>query len=133
MSTGRFCWVDLAATDASGAMEFYRQLFGWTSHPQEANGGVFTRLRLAGQDVGSLYQLQREHIAQGAPSHWTPYVQVDDLAAAARRVEALGGQVLVQPFLVSGVARIALIADAVGAPLGLWEPLEADGEDGGTG
>jgi len=49
---GRFCWLDLAATDADSAKNFYEKLFGWTSHEQPANGGSFTRLRLSGQDVG---------------------------------------------------------------------------------
>jgi predicted enzyme related to lactoylglutathione lyase len=44
--TGQFCWLDLAASDADSAKLFYRKLFGWTSHEQQANGGSFTRLRL---------------------------------------------------------------------------------------
>ena len=35
----------------------------------------------------------------------------------------LGGSVIVSPFEVSGIARIALIADAVGAQIGLWETV----------
>jgi uncharacterized protein len=119
--TGRFGWVDLAATDAGRAQTFYAAMFGWTAHKQPANGGEFTRLRLAGREVGSLYQMNRRLLDQGARSHWTPYVRVDDAAQAARRAEALGGMVLVRPFEVEGVARIAVILDAVGAQLGLWE------------
>jgi Predicted enzyme related to lactoylglutathione lyase len=48
---GQFCWLDLAATNADRAKTFYRKLFGWTSHEQQANGGSFTRLRLSDQDV----------------------------------------------------------------------------------
>ena len=120
---GRFCWVDLAATDAASASQFYGRLFGWTPLEQHANGGVFTRLRSGGQDVGSLYQLQRQAIERGASSHWTPYVRVDDVDDAARRASEIGGMVLVQPFTVEGVARIAIIADPVGAQLGLWGAL----------
>jgi predicted enzyme related to lactoylglutathione lyase len=54
-------------------------------------------------------------------SHWTPYVRVNDIEHAARRAAQIGGEVVVEPFLVSGVARIALILDAVGAVVGLWE------------
>jgi len=127
--TGQFFWVDLAATDAGRAQAFYGQMFGWTAESQAANGGVFTRLKLDGRDIGSLYQLQSREIEAGAPSHWTPYVLVDDLEAATRRARELGGEVLVDPFLVEGVARIALILDAVGAPLGLWEPLAPDADE----
>ncbi len=123
---GRFCWVDLAATDAGDAKRFYERLFGWTSHEQMENGGFFTRLKLGNRDVGSLYQLRHAQIEYGVPSHWTPYIRVDDVEAAVRRAERCGGQVLVKPFAISSTARIALILDAVGAPIGLWQPLDGD-------
>lgn len=41
--------------------------------------------------------------------------------ALAPRIAALGGRILVAPFEVEGIARIALIEDAVGAVLGLWQ------------
>lgn len=125
-AAGRFCWVDLAATDAARAKEFYRQLFGWTSFEQSVNGGRFTRMRLSDQEVGSIYQLKRAYLDQGARSHWTPYVWVDDVADAARRVASCGGKVIVRPFVVSGIAQIALIQDSVGAQIGLWGPVETN-------
>jgi predicted enzyme related to lactoylglutathione lyase len=125
-NAGRFCWVDLAATDAARAKAFYSQLFGWTSREQPANGGSFIRMRRSGQDVGSLYQLSRDHLDRGVPSHWTPYIRVDDVGDAAWRATTFDGKVIVRPFEVSGVARIALIQDSVGAHFGLWEPVEAN-------
>ncbi len=122
-ATGRFCWLDLAATDADRAKTFYREMFGWTADEQAAGGGLFTLLRQAGQDIGSIYQLNRAHLEHGVPSHWTPYVRVDGVEAAAARAAMLGGEIIVNPFTVPGVARIALIVDAVGATVGLWEPL----------
>jgi len=126
---GRFCWIDLAASSAARALDFYAGMFGWTAMPQVANGGVFTRLAHDGRSVGSLYQLQRRLIDDGVPSHWTPYVRVADAAAALSRAVALGGRAVVRPFAVPGIARIALVADAVGAPIGLWQSLRqaADG------
>ena len=123
---GQFCWLDLAASDVGGAKEFYARLFGWTSHEQLANGGSFTRLRLSNQDVGSVYQLTSALLENGMPSHWTPYVRVGDVNDAVRNAVRLGGTVVVDPFAVTGVARIALILDSVGAMVGLWEPMEAN-------
>jgi predicted enzyme related to lactoylglutathione lyase len=122
---GQFCWVDLAASDAGRAKDFYGRLFGWTSHDRAANGGVFTCLRSAGADVGSLYQLQKAHLERGVPSHWTPYIRVADMDETVRRAVALGGEAVVLPFVVAGVARIALILDSVGALVGLWQPIDA--------
>jgi len=120
---GRFCWVDLATTDASAAISFYAQLFGWTAHEQRANGGSFTRLRLGSRDVGSLYQLSRAAIEAGMPSHWTPYIRVDDVDDAVAQAASIGGEAIIPPVVVSGVARIALIRDPAGAHVGLWGPL----------
>ena len=89
-----------------------------------SNGGYFTRLQMAGRDLGSLYQLRPEYLDEGVPSHWTPYVRVDDVDQAATRAVALNGEVIGQPFDGAGVARIALILDAVGARVGLWQPLQ---------
>lgn len=128
VSPGRFCWLDLAATDATSATLFYHRLFGWTSREQPANGGHFTRLQFSGQDVASLYQLRRDLLGLGAQSHWTPYVRVLDVADTARRASEMGGAVIVRPFEVSGIARIALIVDAVGAQVGLWESIGGDSD-----
>jgi len=130
---GRFCWLDLAASDANSAKAFYGKLFGWTSHEQPANGGSFTRLRLSDQDVGSLYQLREVLLDHGMPSHWTPYVRVSNVEDAVRRAIRLGGTTIADPFVVSGIARIALIQDSVGALIGLWEPIELNMKVNGHG
>ncbi len=126
---GQFCWLDLAASSADRAQEFYARMFGWRAQQRAANGGAYTRFQLGERDVGSVYQLQRRHIDGGVPSHWTPYVRVANADAAAWRAVSLGGEAVIRPFLIPGVARIALILDAVGAPIGLWEPV-AEGDHG---
>lgn len=120
---GAFCWLDLAASDAAVAKQFYAQAFGWAFFEQRANGGRFTCCRVGGQDIGSLYQLKRAQLEHGVPSHWTPYIRVERVDATARHVVTLGGRLVVGPFDVAATARIALIEDTVGALVGLWEPL----------
>ena len=118
-----FCWHDLAAADAPAARRFYGAVFGWSAAVQRANGGSFLRLRSGRSDIGSLYPLSRAQLDAGVPSHWTSYVRVDDVDAAARRVQDAGGRLLVTPFAVDGTAVIAVIADPAGAMLGLWQDL----------
>lgn len=124
LAPGTFCWLDLAARDAALAKRFYAGAFGWTFEEQRANGGVFTRCHAGdagGRGVASLYQIRRAELDRGVPSHWTPYIAVADADAAARRAAGLGGRLVVAPFEVNGIARIALIEDAVGALVGLWQ------------
>ena len=120
---GRFCWVDLAATDAAHAVDFYTGLFGWNAREHRANGGSLVRLAHEGRDVGSLYQMRDTARRTGVASHWTPYVKVEDARAACERASELGGSLVVSPFTVDGMARIALVVDPVGAAFGLWEDL----------
>jgi uncharacterized protein len=93
-----------------------------------ANGGVFTRLQLGGREVGSVYQLQRAHLERGVPSHWTPYVRVDDVDATTLQTE-----VMIPPVVVADMARISIIVDPVGAHLGLWQPLQRPARRNGRG
>ena len=116
-----FCWHDLAAADAPAALGFYDAVFGWSAAVQRANGGSFFRLRSGQRDVGSLYRLSQAQLDAGVPSHWTSYVRVDDVRAAARRAHDAGGRVIVAPFAVDGTASIAVIGDPAGAMLGLWQ------------
>lgn len=120
---GTFCWLDLAASDAERAQRFYAQVFGWAFREQPVLGGHFTRCRLGSLDVGSLYQLAQAQLAHGVPSHWTPYLAVDRMDEALGRVASAGGRTIVVPFDVPDHARIALIEDAVGALVGLWQPI----------
>ena len=57
----------------------------------------------------------------------------DNVNHAVRRAVSLGGTVVANPFVVSGIARIALILDSVGALIGLWEPIELNMKANGHG
>jgi predicted enzyme related to lactoylglutathione lyase len=55
---------------------------------------------------------QRTH-----PDFWLSYVEVPDVDRCAARVPELGGQVLVRPTVIPGLARFAVTADPTGAIL----------------
>ena len=63
---GTFCWVDLATTDPEGAKAFYSALFGWNAVDMPVgDGSVYTLLRLNGDDVAALSEMQPDMRAQG--------------------------------------------------------------------
>jgi len=123
----RFCWFDLATAEAEVAKSFYAALFGWRTQDQKIGGGIFTQLALGETPIASLYQLNRRHLANGVPSHWTPYVAVLDIDDAAMRAESLGAQIVVKPFDVTGHARFCLIQDPAGALIGLRQQTDGNG------
>ena len=124
---GEFCWLDLAASDLASAKRFYANAFGWSFHERSANGGRFTLCQVGRHAIASLYPLRRVQLAQGVPSHWTPYVRVDSVDDSARQGESLGGKTLYGPQDIPGVGRFAVILDPQGAALNVitYAPRQA--------
>ena len=127
---GTFCWVDLATTDPAGAKAFYGALFGWEADDMPAGEGmVYTMLRLNGDYVAALYEMEAGQREQGVPPYWFHYVTVDDADAAAARARELGGTVQVEPFDVLDSGRMAIIQDPTGAIFATWQPRANIGAD----
>jgi uncharacterized protein len=126
--TGKFCWADLATTDPEAGKAFYSSLFDWEIEDMPIpGGGTYSMARVKGRYVGAVSAQMDEEKAQGVPPHWNVYVSVDDVDTYAKRAEAAGGTVLMQPFDVLDSGRTAVIADPTGAVFCMWQPQEHPG------
>jgi predicted enzyme related to lactoylglutathione lyase len=120
---GTFSWAELATSDAEAAKSFYTPLFGWSYEDNPiGDGQVYSMARREGKNVAALFTSEQ-------PPHWNCYVTVDSVDATAPRAEQLGGSVLMEPFDVMDVGRMAVIADPAGAALCLWEPRASIGAE----
>jgi uncharacterized protein len=120
---GTFCWVDLATTDPAGAKAFYGGLFGWEAEDMPAGeAGTYTMLRLHGDEVCALYEMDAARSEQGTPPHWFSYVSVEDADATASRARELGGTVYGEAFDVMDSGRMVIIQDPTGGVLAAWQP-----------
>ena len=118
---GTFCWADLGTPDDAAATRFYTALFGWRSEDRPMGPDAsYTMLKLGDRAVAALYRQDAGH--PGAAAHWLSYVSVASAGDAARTARELGGTVLMEPFDVLDVGRMALVQDPTGAVLALWEP-----------
>jgi hypothetical protein len=119
-AAGSFCWADLGTPDAAASKQFYTALFGWTAEDRPMGPGAsYTMLTLHGRAVAALYG---QEAALGAgPPHWLSYIAVTCVSDVARRARELGGSVLLEPFDVLDVGRMALIQDVTGAVVALWQ------------
>jgi predicted enzyme related to lactoylglutathione lyase len=126
--TGSFCWVELGTTDNEAAKTFYTQLFGWDfdDHPMGPDG-VYTMLKLDGKEVGGLYKLMPDMLAQGIPSHWMSYVAVTNADESAEKAKAAGSTIMNGPFDVYDLGRMAVIKDPTGAVFSIWQEKEHTG------
>lgn len=119
------CWVDTAQPDAQAAAEFYGGLFGWELEDQMPpdSPGQYFAARLDGREVAAI----GSHPEPGAPAVWQTYIWVENVNASAFKVQAAGGNVLVDPFDIPGAGRTAVCADPGGAVFSLWQAGEHRG------
>lgn len=117
--SGTISWTDLATTDIEGAKTFYGALFGWEFEPQIFEGElVYTMCTLNGLNVCGLGGTMGEE----QPACWNIYTCVENVDATAARITAQGGSIIAGPMDVFESGRMAFIADAQQAMLGLWQP-----------
>jgi hypothetical protein len=118
---GTFCWPELATTDAAGAKKFYGGLFGWDFADNDmGEGGTYTTLSLKGSQVGALYG-QKAEDQKRMPPHWSAYVAVESADQAASQAKQLGATLMMEPFDVVDLGRMAVVQDPTGAIFCLWE------------
>ena len=105
-STGKLVWFELPSADTEKARDFYGGLFGWTF---ESFGG---------QD----YQMTSGGAVYNDPSSsgLMAYFDVDDIDAAAARVQELGG-IAGDKQQIPGVGSYVRCADLDGNKFGLYE------------
>lgn len=118
---GTFCWAELETTDSAGAKAFYSALLGWTytDNPMGPDM-VYSMADVDGKVAGALYQDN----SGKKPSCWNTYVTVQSADASAAAAKEHGGTLLVEPFDVMTVGRMAVVQDPAGAVFCLWEPKD---------
>jgi hypothetical protein len=123
---GGFIWYELMTGDQDAAIAFYEKVVGWRAEDMtipEMGDYRYTILHApGGRGVGGLALIPDE-CADFMKPGWFGYVGVDDADAAAARIEAAGGRVLMTPADIPTVGRFAMAADPTGAPFYLLAPL----------
>lgn len=125
---GTFCWVELGTTDTDTAKTFYQGLFGWDF--QDTSGGpdmIYTMINLNDKELGGLYKMPSNMLAQGTPPHWLNYVAVANADEATAQAQAAGGTVMNGPFDVMEAGRMSVIKDPTGAVFAIWQGKEVPG------
>ncbi len=115
---GTPCWVDLIVKDVDQAASFYGELFGWDCQEGSAEAAGYRMCLLDGRPVAGIGPGPQKF---EMPSVWSTYLATDDADGTARRVMEEGGSLLIEPFDVLDVGRMAVGFDPSGSAFGLWE------------
>ncbi len=119
-STGSFCWDELLTTDAESAKSFYTNVFGWGAAPMDPeNPDFYTMFLRPDGKMGTGMMPMPEGVE--APSHWLPYVVVEDVEASAAKAQSLGATMHKAPDSIPGIGRFAVFADPLGAPFAIFK------------
>jgi hypothetical protein len=103
---------EIGCRDSTKTQEFYRAMFNWKI---EAFGPAAMIAPETGGVGGHISALGHE------PHHYTIiYVDVEDVAAALKKAESLGGKTLVPPVDIP-TGTFAWMQDPEGNTVGLWK------------
>ena len=121
---GAPCWVDLMSSDTDRSRAFYSELFGWEAQPpNEQFGGYFNFTKDGVLVAGGM----SSQPGQGVPDVWSVYLATDDAGRTLEAVTGHGGQVIVPAMPVGDLGTMAVVTDAGGAAIGMWQPGQHKG------
>jgi len=123
---GEWIWSSLLTSDPARSADFYKAVFGYEVYDLPSDDGA-QHVILASDDYAraAIHSLPPGH----RHPHWLNFVRVIDTQQATAQAVALGGRVLVEPFVDRHGGHVAVIADPYGAPVGLMEWTAADSEE----
>lgn len=121
---GAPCWMDLLTSDTAQAREFYASLFGWTAgEAAEQFGGYFMFFTDGAPVAGCMPKMP----GMEDKDTWGFYLSATDAKATVDKAIAHGGTLRVEPMDVADLGTQAVLNDATGARIGLWQPKSFPG------
>lgn len=123
---GRVIHFEIHCSDLDRAERFYADVFDWRIQHWEG-APIDYRLITTGADGepginGALTERQGEMDGQAVIAYVNT-IQTQDLAETARRIDASGGERVVQPNTIPGVGTVAYFKDTEGNLFGVLEPV----------
>jgi predicted enzyme related to lactoylglutathione lyase len=122
---GDFCWINMLTPEPAAARAFFGALLGWTYVEMP---GVGHRMRVAGRDIGAVFDLAGPNTPKGTPPLIGVMMKVDSADAATAKVTARGGSAK-PAFDVMDQGRMAVCHDPNGAEFDVWESKKSLGTD----
>jgi len=110
-------WYELITADPEAAQRFYESAIGWTIDARPM-AGMDYRLIVAenGENAGGVMRLDDRMKAGGAGPAWLFYIGVDDVDATVEKAGTAGAGVIMPPWTIDGIGRMALLHDPQGIP-----------------
>jgi predicted enzyme related to lactoylglutathione lyase len=108
-------WHELYTGDVDAATRFYTELLGLELETADMGDFQYPMLKRDGRTHAGFFQKEHEEV----PSHWYPYVLVDDVDSTADGAKSRGAEVHNGPLDVGEDLRIAVLGDPQRATFGV--------------
>ena len=102
---GTFVWDELHTKDMAAAKKFYGTLFGWTGKAGEGEM-EYWHWKNAEKEIGGM---TTQMGAPNVPPHWLAYAAVSDVDGVTKKVETLGGKVLMPAMEIPKVGKFSVV------------------------
>jgi len=107
-------WFELHTRNYDASLEFYRNVFHWTTHTEgDSPEFRYTTLTIDGTQLAGVMDAS-DWLPDGAPAQWSVYFATSDVDATLALAVKRGGTV-VQPAEDTPYGRLATAADPTGA------------------
>lgn len=125
LQAGMFCWDELLTRDPEGCAAFYSHVFEWNRETMAMPEGAYHLFKRSDRkDAAGMMQMPP---GAQAPSHWLPYVLVEDVDAKTEQARGLGSQVWVEPRDIPNIGRFSVLSDPTGASFALFKGAQTQG------
>lgn len=113
-------WMDVISSDIDRTLDYYTEMFGWTSEQLPLDHGEGYRLVRSGSAVvAGAEQVAAERELEPV---WTLMVECEDARSLIDAAVAKGAEETFVLESMLDLGRIAMLRDPWGATLGVWEP-----------
>ena len=119
-AVGAMCWNELLTTDVEAAKTFYSAVLGWEFYGDEH----YIHIKNRGRNNGGMIQMTPS--MGEMPSHWMPYFRVESVDEGMKRVEELGGSVLMGKHEAPETGWWSIVTDPAGAHFYIMELIKAE-------
>lgn len=119
---GAMMWNELATRDVETAKNFYNKVLGWEYQVDDKSG--YTMILNNGRMNGGMMQMDEKW--GDMPPNWMVYFNLADLDGTLKKVEDLGGKVVMGKTEAAGVGYFSIVSDPAGAVCTIMQANQYD-------
>ncbi|GGD52797.1 VOC family protein [Paenibacillus nasutitermitis] len=122
---GDLFWLDLKSLDVDKTKTFYGEGFGWSFINENWGHRKQTVIYFEKYRIGGLTDLRSPVYPPETEPHASIYILVNHVDTMLDRAVEAGGKVMLEPFDLPGMGRMATLQDPQGAVFSVWEQTGA--------